>query len=77
MNMKLYGCLVLVAALLAMPGCEKKPSVNRTDGLKDAFDARPNEGIRDAGEDIGDAAKDAGRGIKNAGENLKDAVEDN
>jgi len=74
--MKIHACLFLVATLVVMPGCGEKSSVNQTDGIKDAFDARPNEGLRDAGEDIGDAVKDAGRGIKNAGENLKDAVED-
>ena len=59
-----------------MPGCEKQPSANQADGIKNAFDSRPNEGICDAGEDIGDAVKDAGRGIKNTSENLKDAVQD-
>ena len=68
--MKLHGHLLIAAVLLTLPACEQKSNVNRTDGVKDAFDARPNEGIRDAGEDIGDAVKDAGRDIK-------DAVNDN
>ncbi len=74
--MKLYGCFIFVGLLVAVPGCGEKPNANHADGIKDALDARPNEGLRDAGEYIGDAVKDAGRGIKKTGENLKDAVQD-
>ncbi len=63
--MKLYGCL-LAATLLTLPACERKPNADRADGIKDAFDARPHEGILDAGEDVGDAVKDAGRAAKEA-----------
>ena len=59
--------IILVAAsLLALPACEQQPNANKTDGIKDALDARPNEKLRDLGEDIGKAAKDVGRDIKNA-----------
>lgn len=64
--MKLHGRLLIAAALLALPACEQRSNINQTDGVKDAFDARPHEEIRDAGEQIGEAVKDAGRGIKNA-----------
>jgi hypothetical protein len=61
MKMHLY---ILAAALLTLSACQPGSSPNRTDGIKDALDARPNEKLRDAGEDIGEAAKDVGRDIK-------------
>ena len=66
--MKQYRQLLifLAAALLTLPACEQKPNSNKTDGIKDALDARPNEEVRDLGEDIGEAAKDVGRDIKDA-----------
>ncbi len=64
--MRLHRHLLIGAALLTLPACEQKSSVNQTDGLKDAFDARPHEEVRDAGEQIGEAVKDAGRDIKDA-----------
>ncbi|MBA3312377.1 MAG: hypothetical protein H0T47_03655 [Planctomycetaceae bacterium] len=63
--MKLYGSL-LVATLLTLPACERTPNVDQADGIKDAFDARPHESARDAGEDVGDAVLDAGRAAKDA-----------
>lgn len=69
MNMKLHRYALVVAALLFVPACDQK-ATNQKDGFKDALDSRPNEGVRDAGEDAGDAVKDAGRDIK-------DAVKDN
>ena len=68
--MKLPRHAVTLAALLTLSGCERQPGANRTDGVRDAFDARPNEKIRDAGEEIVDGVKDAGR-------DLKEAVKDN
>lgn len=64
--MRLYCHLLIAAALLTLPACEQKANLNQTDGVKDAFDARPQEGIRDAGEQVGEAVTDAGRDIKNA-----------
>ena len=58
--------LICVALLATLPACEQRSNVNRTDGVKDAFDARPNEEIRDAVEEVGEAVKDAGRDIKDA-----------
>ncbi len=63
--MRLYGCL-LAATLLTLPSCERTPNIDRADGIKDAFDARPHEGVRDAGEDVGNAVRDAGRAAKDA-----------
>ena len=64
--MKLNAYVLIAIALLSVPGCEQKPNLNRSNGIKDALDARPNEGIRDAAEDIGHAVKDAGRDVKSA-----------
>jgi hypothetical protein len=64
--MRLYCHLLIAAALLTLPACEQQASLNQTDGVKDAFDARPQEEIRDAGEQVGEAVTDAGRDIKNA-----------
>ncbi len=64
MHRKLF--ILTAAALLTLPGCEQQPNANKTDGIKDALDIRPNEKIRDAGEDVEKAAKDVGRDIKDA-----------
>lgn len=58
--------ILLAAALVTLPACEQTPNANKTDGIKDALDARPNEEMRDLGEDIGKATKDVGRDIKDA-----------
>jgi hypothetical protein len=63
--MKFYR-YILVAALLTFSACEPSSNSNRTDGLKDALDARPNEQLRDAGEDVSEAVKDVGRDVKDA-----------
>ena len=66
--MKKYRKLfVLVAAsLIMLPACEQPKNANKKDGIKDALDARPNEELRDLGEDMEKAAKDVGRDMKNA-----------
>ena len=66
--MKQYRKLLLlvVASLLTLPACDQTPNANKTDGIKDALDARPNEELRDLGEDVEKAAKDVGRDIKDA-----------
>ncbi len=66
--MKKYRKLfVLVAAsLITLPACEQPKNANKKDGIKDALDARPNEELRDLGEDMEKAAKDVGRDMKNA-----------
>lgn len=72
--MKLHRYLLITAALLTLPACDNSSNNNQTDGIKDALDARPNEEIRDVGEDIGSAVKDAGGEIKDT---VKDAVDAN
>jgi predicted small secreted protein len=57
---------LVVASLLSLPACDQKPNANKTDGIKDALDVRPNEELRDLGEDIGKAATDVGRDVKDA-----------
>ena len=66
--MKQYRPLLLlvVASVLTLPACEQTPNANKTDGIKDALDVRPNEELRDLGEGVGKAAKDVGRDIKDA-----------
>ncbi len=59
--------LILVAAsLITLPACDQSKDANTKDGIKDALDTRPNEELRDLGEDMDKAAKDVGRDIKNA-----------
>jgi len=66
-NMKLQHKLILLAAsLLVFPACDQQPNANKKDGIKDAFDTRPNEEMRDLGEGAEKAAKDVGRDLKNA-----------
>jgi hypothetical protein len=63
---------IMVAALLGlslgMTACDKKegPMEKMSDNVKDGLDARPNEGIKDAGENVKDAAKDAKEEVKDA-----------
>ncbi len=66
MNTKSYVYLLIASSLLILPACEQKSNVNQQNGVKDAIDARPYEGVRDAAEDASDAAKDAGRELKDA-----------
>lgn len=56
--------ILFAVALLTLPACEQTPNSNKTDGIKDALDARPNEKLRDLGEDVEKGAKDVGRDIK-------------
>lgn len=46
------------AVSLTMTSCEDKPK-SLGDKIEDGLDARPNEKLKDAGEDIKDAVKDA------------------
>ena len=66
MKMHRNFLILIAASLLTLPACEQQPNSNKTDGIKDALDARPNEKMRDLGEDIGKAAKDIGRDVKDA-----------
>jgi hypothetical protein len=71
--MKLHQLIIVTAALLALPACERnKPTSEKVkDGVNDALDRRPGEKVRDAAEDAGDAVKEAGKDIKDA---AKDAT---
>ncbi|RBP47451.1 hypothetical protein DES53_101248 [Roseimicrobium gellanilyticum] len=62
-------CLVATSAMLplTMTSCERDKSLK--EGVDDALDRRPAEGLKDAGEDVKDAVKDAA-------EETKDAVKD-
>lgn len=63
----IYAVLTLGIGLTA---CEKKPQTpveKLEDKVKDGLDARPNENLKDAGED-------AKKAIDNAGEAAKEAV---
>ena len=72
--MKRHCYLLITAALLTLPACDKSSNNNQTDGIKDALDARPHEEIRDVGEDVGAAVKDAGGEIKDT---VKGTIDDN
>ncbi len=55
---------------LGLTACEKKPETpmeKLEDKVMDGLDARPNEALKDAGED-------ASMAIENAGEAVKEAV---
>jgi hypothetical protein len=61
MKTKLINCITIATLMFGLgflTSCEKKPKT-LGDKIKDGFDARPNEKLKDAGEDIKDAVKDA------------------
>jgi hypothetical protein len=64
--MKIRYYIILALALVTLPACDQRPNGNQKDGIKDALDVRPNEGVRDLGEDVGKAAKEIGSDIKDA-----------
>jgi hypothetical protein len=65
---------LLVAALLGLSlgltGCDTKDSPK--DEVKDAFDARPHEGAKDAVEDIRDEAHETKEDIKRKAKDAAD-----
>ncbi len=69
--MKLHNAL-MVAALtlgLGLTACEKKPETaaeKLEDKVKDGLDMRPNEKLKDAGEDAAKAIDEAGEAVKEA-----------
>ena len=65
--MRLTGLLVAIPLLFTLTACEQKPASTTEqikDKVNDALDNRPNENIRDAGEELSD-------GVDNAVEELK------
>jgi hypothetical protein len=68
--------LFAAAALAFIPACEKNETPEVKEKIDDALDRRPNEELKDAGEDIKDAAKDAGNDVKDAAKDIKEDVKD-
>lgn len=62
-----FSTMLCTGTVFTMASCEKDRSVK--EGVNDALDRRPAEGIKDAAEDAKDAVKDAA-------EDTKDAVKD-
>lgn len=73
--MKLHY-LFAAATFAILPACEKHETPNVKEKVDDALDRRPNEKLKDAGEDAKDAAKDAADDVKDAAKDIKDDVKD-
>jgi hypothetical protein len=74
-----FQFLISAAAFACVAACDEKPKTlpeKVEDKVKDGLDTRPNEKLKDAGEDLKDAAKDAKEGVKDAAKDTKDAVKD-
>ena len=64
-----FRLLLCAVAMTGFCACEPKPKTlpeKVEDKVKDGLDARPNEKLKDAGEDVKDAAKDAKDAVKDA-----------
>ena len=63
-----FHLLICVSAFAGLSACDKPKTVPEKveDKIKDGLDARPNEKLKDAGEDLKDAAKDAKDAVKDA-----------
>lgn len=68
--------LLVAAGLALIPACEKNETPEVKEKIDDALDRRPNEGLKDAGEDLKDAAEDVGDEVKDAGKEIKEDVKD-
>lgn len=67
--MKKTVLLLAVPLVFAMAACEQKPKSTTEqvkDKVNDALDRRPNEKLKDAGEDLRDGAKSAVKDLKDA-----------
>ncbi len=65
-NAAMFAVLTLGIGLTA---CEKKPETpveKLEDKVKDGLEMRPNENLKDAGEEAGKAMEDAGQAVKEA-----------
>ena len=71
-----YQCLLAAATFAILPACEKHEAPEVKEKVDDALDRRPNEKLKDAGEDIKDGAKDAADGVKDAAKDIKEDVKD-
>lgn len=75
--MKTPTTILLTAVLFAFTACEPKTPVEKVkDKVDDALDRRPNEKLRDAGEDLKEGAKDTKDAVKEAAQDTKEAVKD-
>lgn len=75
--MKTPTTIFLGTIFLALTACEPKtPGEKVKDKVDDALDRRPNEKLRDAGENIKEAAKDTKDAVKEAAHDTKEAVKD-
>ena len=63
MKTKSIATLVVTLIGITFTSCERKPE-SVGDKVKDGLDMRPNEKLKDAGEDIKDAAGDAADAVK-------------
>lgn len=73
--MKPITALLASIGLIVVPACEKKPETvgeKVKEGVNDALDRRPAEGVKDAAEDVKDAVQDAAGEVKDA---AKEATE--
>ncbi|MBS1211835.1 MAG: hypothetical protein H6R26_451 [Proteobacteria bacterium] len=67
--MKKAVLLLALPFVFAMAACDQKPKSTTgqvTDKVNDALDRRPNEKLKDAGEDLRDGAKSAVKDLKDA-----------
>lgn len=62
---QLIRILLCGVAVTGSIACEQKPKTLE-EKVKDGMDARPNEKMKDAGEDLKDATKDAKDAVKDA-----------
>lgn len=67
MSMKVQAISILSIALIALSfsSCRREPDTVG-EKIKDGLDARPNEKVKDTGEDIKDAADNAADAVKDA-----------
>ncbi len=68
--------LLVAASLATFTACEKKDTPDIKEKVDDALDRRPNENLKDAGEDLKDAAKDVGDEVEDAAKDVKEEVKD-
>ncbi len=55
-----FQILACTFVIVSSTACQEKTTGEKIeDKIKDGLDARPNEGIRDAGENVKDAVEDA------------------
>lgn len=75
MKAPVAASLLALSLAMGLSACEKKPETPMEkveDGIKDGLNMRPNENMKDAGENLGDAAKDASQAVKDAAKEATD-----